>query len=328
MENVMDSKKMLMGNLNCVFNGAEPKGFFHLWHEFTHSVFEDGIEYPPEGIPRYTFMNVKQVQNLAGEAAIIGKFVKITILDVSQEYHNGILINVEKHFNSAPSSIFVYLIRSHTLLFLNEHKGSPSITQFIRYFKTRVETERSQYVSLLLKGEPNDKLLREKYPPAQIDYTGIVSTTRLRDLFNQTKSISDLHISTTLQNGDMIIDGLIGNQQEAIKMLRAARADTKFSYVKSVEGAEEVVSEVIKNGSADFKFKANLDDGSKKYISNSSVRLESEVQIPQESTTENSAKIIIEHFHNLQSKKEIPEIVSTNADEVISEVFNDEQSKE
>ncbi|GEM_PF-4850372 len=324
----MNSKKMLMGNLNCVFNGVEPKGFFHLWHEFTRSVFVDKVEIPTQDIPRYTLMNVSQKQNLNGEAAIFGKFVKITVLDVAQEYRDGRLINVEKHIDSAPSSVFVYIIKSHTLLYLAEHKGSPSIAQFIRYFKMRVETERERYTSsLIAKGKDENEVLG-LYPNAKIDYSGIVSTTKLRDLFAQTKSVSDLHISTTLQNGDMIIDGLIGNQQEAIKLLKASRADTKFSYVRSVDGLEEVVSEVAKNGSADFRFKANLIDGTKKTITNSSVKLESDVEIPPNSSTEDSAELIVKHFHSLQSQREIPEINAANDDAIVSAVFQDSKTKE
>lgn len=313
---------MLIGNLNCIFlNEDHSKGFFEYWNEFAYHVFDEGIEFPNNHKQRYMFLEVSKHRNLENEPVIIGKFVKITVLDVDQEYKDGKLINVKKHYPTAPSSIFIYLIRSHILLFLHEHKGSPSIRNFTKYFDQRLDIERISYVNSLLNNGEKKDIVFAKYPKADIDYTGIISLTQLSEIFKQIHSISDLHIITKKQNGELDIDGFVGDNQSLLEKLKAKKSDIKISNVKSVDGVKEVVSHISSNGAAEFKFVATLSDGNKKQVQNQDIQLESVVNYnPQNSVLDNS-KVLIKKLHSLVENKEIPAIQTTVSPETIESVF-------
>lgn len=316
----MQNKKMRMGNLNCVFKGSKVNGFFELWGDFTNRVFLDRIEYPSYKTPRFTLHSVKINDNIHGQSVIYGRFVKITVLDIDQEYKNGKLINVDKHIDSAPSSIFVYNIKNHILLYLREHKGAPTIQQFISYFTARVDNERQKQITHLVETGVNIKDAELMVGRADVSYTGLVSLTKLDDVFRKVSSISDLHIVTRLQNGNIDIDGLIGSNQQALRRMLAKKADIKYTYIKSVEGVQEVVKKVSENGAAEFKFIASMYDGKKRTVKNNDLQIDPIVDYDPNRDVAQNVSAIVEEYTSLQNIKEIPYSETTTSQSVIDDI--------
>lgn len=83
--------------------------------------------------------------------AIVGYFVKDTILTRENVYENGQLIKKPLTVPSAPSSIFVLILENHKLLYLPQEFGAPGLPQFkvtVEYF---LKQARLRYIDDILK---------------------------------------------------------------------------------------------------------------------------------------------------------------------------------
>jgi hypothetical protein len=322
----MGNRVMYIGNLNCVFqNSKEKKGFFDFWKEYTNQVFKSNIFVKPNEELGYLFSSVN-LKYVANEPVIYGKFVKTTTLDVYQELEKGVLKGVNKHYPTAPSSLFVYLVKNHILLYLPEQKGSPAIRQFVSYFRKRVDDERDNFFNGLREIK-SYRQMRLEYPASDISYTGLISTMRLHEIFLDTETISDFHIRTRVQNSNILTGGFIGGMNTVLVTMNAKKSDTKISRINSTHGAEKIINEISENGSAEFNFQAKLKNANntKKRVSNDDVKVETMVDFDLQESIVTNVNKMLEAFKKLIDKKEIAKISQTTADDVINNLFSSEK---
>lgn len=79
----------------------------------------------------YFLYDVEVISNKREDAAIIGRIVKRTMLDVLSDLNeNGVLIEKDEHYTSAPYSTFVIYLRNHRMLYVPNQKGSPTLVNF------------------------------------------------------------------------------------------------------------------------------------------------------------------------------------------------------
>src|SRR5690606_24927948 len=104
------------------------------------------------GDTRYLFLQTKLVDVGTPEEpspAIAGRFVKDTVLHQQQRLIEGRLEPAEATLESAPSSLFVLVLKGHRLLYLREHRGSPDMSQFATTLERFIQYARSERVDRL-----------------------------------------------------------------------------------------------------------------------------------------------------------------------------------
>ncbi|MCD4651482.1 MAG: hypothetical protein K8S56_06830 [Candidatus Cloacimonetes bacterium] len=326
---MLKKKKMTIGNLNCVFESKENTiGFFDLWDKFTRNVFQENKPHPPKREPKFLFYDVKIDNDLHNEPVIIGKIVKVTTLDIMQEFNAGKLCNVDNHYPSAPSSVFVLLIRNHLLLFLKEHRGAPSVANFRAYFTDRVRIERQKYIAQQSQEKKlTKKELAQKYPPAIINYTGMLSNLKLTEFFTNVQSVRDLHIITNLQNSNYNIKSFFEGNQDVMNELKSPKIVSRFTKVKSTDGTARVLKNVSTNAAAGFRFDAVLEDGTVKRVTNENITIEAQIPIVDEASTVDISTCMLKELKRLIEDKEITDTQSTTLKELINSISNDNLSE-
>lgn len=171
------------------------------------------------------------------EPAIVGKFVKDTILQRDQIYEDGKLVaNIQK-LPSAPSSLFVLILRDHKLLFLPEVNGAPGLESFCttteRFLKHAHESFiKSTFESLLEQEFPEgadreqkknikESVLR-KYPHPNLEVVSLASEESLEAFVERFDKLKAFSIKLLKPNNEINNDGLFkkfraqGNQLHAL----------------------------------------------------------------------------------------------------------------
>lgn len=162
-----------------------------------------------------------------GEPVIAGRLVKDTVLERQQLLVAGELEAAGGTLPSSPSSLFVLLLGCHRLLFVREHRGSPSLDNFrttlskflkIRhraFLKAKVEA-----TSLETGDKPKMKDLLEKYPYPSVDLTPLGSHESIQSFLQKFKRIETVTAHLLETNSEIDNDGMF-------KSLRASQTRMK-----------------------------------------------------------------------------------------------------
>jgi hypothetical protein len=177
------------------------------------------------------------------EPAIAGKFVKDTILQRDQIYEDGKLVKSPQKLPSAPSSLFVLVLRDHKLLFLPEVSGAPGLESFRstteKFLKQAHDSFVRDTMESLLEQEYPDGADREqkkevketvlaKYPYPNLEVVSLASEDSFDAFVDRFDKLKAFSIRLLKPNNEINNDGLFLKLRAQSDQLHAASASLSY----------------------------------------------------------------------------------------------------
>jgi len=211
------------------------------------------------GDTRYLILNAFLVdvgtQNMPCPA-VAGRFVKDTVLHQEQRLVDGRLEPAEATLESAPSSLFVLVLRGHRLLYLREHRGSPDMSQFAttveRFMNwTRRSLIDKRYAAAREAGERiTKKLLGEALPIPEISVTPVLAEESIEKFLKRFSVLKSIRISLTPTNEEPDYNEFFRVFRRQKESVGASKAQVEY---------RETTSEGLRVGPASEQLKAAVD---------------------------------------------------------------------
>lgn len=213
------------------------------------------------------------------EPAIVGKFVKDTILQRDQIYEDGKLVTSIQKLPSAPSSLFVLILRDHKLLFLPEVTGAPGLESFCttteRFLKHAHEAfVKSTYESLLEQEFPEGasreqkkktkESVLEKYPYPNLEVVSLASEESLEAFVERFDKLKLFSIKLLKPNNEINNDGLFKKFRAQGNQLHASSATVSYRNPEGlVKGHVKDHAESALDGNAEVALSGTDAEGRK-----------------------------------------------------------------
>ena len=223
-----------VANFNVVF-GNEEKPMLDYFDNIVYPAFMSGIIKSGNGEDDYFLHEIKLIENKKGDAALIGRIVKWTTLEVFSDLdEKGQLIEKDEHYSSAPYSTFIIYLRNHRMLFVPNQKGSPTLVNF------------RSTIAYILKNYVNNynSENEEKLPYALVNIVGVPSARSMEELLKTVKKINSLTLKFYPLNGDLDFSNMFGMMTTDLrKAVGCKTGKTILNSPKSVEGVVDVLQQ-------------------------------------------------------------------------------------
>jgi hypothetical protein len=245
---------MTIGNLNVIFIGEKEKlDLLDRWDEYVHLVFSEGYSYGK--YPEFILKDIKIVTIHKTNPAIIGRFVKNTILKVEQVLKEGKLIPRNEKYESAPSSFFIYLLKNHILIFLPENPGAPNTGSFKTFVGRSINKERLRFIHKMNKGKKGEEKnpVVEKNPPVYTSYIPIPMMSSLGRQFEKISKIKKIWVRHFYQNANLDVKSWINGDNAVLQALKAPKIDHTITQVEDVTATKGFVEDLVQASNASFK---------------------------------------------------------------------------
>lgn len=319
-------KEIIVGNLNCIFIGAKSKfDLLDRWDEYVKTVFSENYTFGNR--PQKILKHIRYVTLASQEPAIVGRIVKNTILRVEQTLEENELVPKDESYDSAPSSVFIYLLKTHTLIFMAENPGAPHIRSFKRFLEISINKERKRFIKAAGRDmTPEKKLvLIDNNPPMVASYIPIPMVSTLESEFSKLLKISRLKVRHYYQNSNVDVSSWIDGDNAILAALKAPKIDHIVTKVDDIEGAKAFVMNLSSASESSFQIDGTSEDGHMK-ISNLGVQYSS--YVPSYNNNEDILQVAEKAFDVYlvdRKKGAIPTIAQRNSDEKIAVVFKNER---
>lgn len=220
-----------------------------------------------------------QTDGKHSEPAIVGKFVKDTILQRDQIYEGGKLVTSVQKLPSAPSSLFVLILRDHKLLFLPEVTGAPGLQSFCttteRFLKQAHEKfVKATFENLLEREFPaganrdqkkNAKeSILERYPHPNLEVVSLASEESLDAFVDRFDKLKAFSIKLLKPNNEINNDGLFKKFRAQGSQLHASSATVSYRNPEGlVKTQVKEHAESALDGNAEVTFSGTDAEGRK-----------------------------------------------------------------
>ena len=320
-------KQMTIGNLNAIFIGEKTKlDLLDRWDEYVRLIFRDGYSYGKR--PQFILKNIKIAKILNSEPAIIGRFVKNTVLKVEQILKGDKLIPKNEIHESAPSSFFIFLLRTHVLIFLPENPGAPNARSFKTFIGKTINRERIKYIRKTNAEKKKEEKLAvvEANPPVIISYIPVPMMTSLNSQFKNIKKIKRIWVRHFYQNANINVQSWIKGDNPILQALKAPKIDHAITQVEDVEATKDFVVDLAQANNALFKVEGTGETGSV-VISNEGTQY-TNYNIPDYQSYDDvlfvAEKMLKVYEHDVH-KGNIPRIPAKNDENKIARVLKNEK---
>ena len=184
--------------------------------------------------------------DIGAEPVIAGRLVKDTVLERQQLLVDGELEEASGTLPSSPSSLFVLLLGCHRLLFVREHRGSPSMDNFrttLSRFLKKCHRDFLQAKARVTDPETGDKpvmrKLVEKYPYPSVDLTPLGSQDSIQSFLNKFKRIETVTAHLLETNSEVDNDGMFKSLRAAQTRIKSRRTSLHYENKKQGLNAAE-----------------------------------------------------------------------------------------
>jgi hypothetical protein len=320
-------RQITIGNLNAIFIGEKMKlDLLDKWEEYVHSVFRDGYSYGK--YPEFLLKNIAIAKLSKSEPAIIGRFVKNTVLKVEQVLKSGKLIPKNESHESAPSSFFIYLLRTHILIFLPENPGAPNARSFKTFIGKTINKERLQYIRETSKGKDKEEKLNivEANPPIIVSYIPVPMIASLEKQFKNIKKIKKIWVRHYYQNANLDIGSWITGDNIILQALKAPKIDHSITQVEDIKATREFIVDLAEANNASFRVEGIGETGSI-IISNDGTQY-TNYNIPDYESNDDALSVaekLYSVYEDDVQKGNIPRIPAKNDANKIARVLKDEK---
>lgn len=270
----MSKKRMSVANFNVVFpeerGGEEP--LLKYFDSVIYPAFKSGLK-RTSGDSKLLLMNVEVIDVSDGEYAIVGNLVNKTKLEVLSELdENGELIATDNIYPAAPFSTFVIYLRNHRMVFVQNQKGSPTLSTFRSTINYIIHT----YINQINQGRKQNEL--EEYPIPIINVVGIPMRESIEETLKNVKKVQTLTLRFYPLNGDFDFSGMFtGMSTQLRQKVGSKRGEVILKSPTSVSGIAEVLEDA--GGTVEPVFKVVYPNGSTGTISNDTVAERMEIEV-------------------------------------------------
>jgi hypothetical protein len=322
-------KQMSIGNLNAIFIGEKAKlDLLDRWDEYVHFVFRDGYSHGKK--PEFLLKNIQIAEVSKNEPAIVGRFVKNTVLKIEQVLREGQLVPRDESHESAPSSFFIFLLKTHILIFLPENPGAPSARSFQTFIERSINKERLNYIRRKNEGKvAKEKLpIVEANPPVVVSYIPIPMMTSLDDQFNKIIKIKKIWIRHFYQNANIELESWITGDNAILQAVKASKIDHTITQIGDIKATRDLVMDLAKANNASFKVDGVSETGAVT-ISNEGTQYTS-YEIPDYGRNDDAlfvAEKLYEVYNSDVQTGNIPRIADKNDAQKIARIFKANEKK-
>ncbi len=318
----MAVKELVVGNMNIVFIGNKGKfDMLDFWDEIVSHVFVDDVSFGRT--PQYLLKDIKSKKlGKEKELVIIGRYVKSTVLSIKQVIENNELTPRNERHDSAPSAVFVYLLKNHILLYWGEHPGYPSVKSFKTFLSKCINRNRKKYIRMISKGKKEEEKLKilDKYPEAYVSYIPLPLTKSIDSQFNDLVKISRLSVRQYYQNANLNYRSVMGSNQSLMAKVRSQRIDYSLVGIEDINGTKELVKEIADAGDSLFKVDGATEEG-KKQITNEGIQYSQYFgKVHENEEIEIAAEGIYEAYKADIKRGNIPNVPPKNSDDKLAKV--------
>ncbi|UCU95230.1 hypothetical protein [Hydrogenophaga taeniospiralis] len=242
----------------------------------------------------YFFHNVElmsiQTDGKISEPAIVGKFVKDTILQRDQIFEDGQLVKSIQKLPSAPSSLFVLILRDHKLLFLPEVAGAPGLDSFCttteRFLKHAHEAfQKSTFESILQNEFPDGanreqkkeikESIQKRYPNPNLEVVSLASEETLEAFVDRFDKLKAFSIKLLKPNNEINNEGLFKQFRAQGSQLHATSSTVSYRNTEGLVKAEvKDHAESALDGNAEVALSGTDSEGRKLSGSNDDFKIQ------------------------------------------------------
>jgi hypothetical protein len=296
---------------NLVVKFGEQHNLLDLFTEVVAPAFFDPTLKRSYSDTTYLFYE-SQLVTVLGEPVIVGRLVKDTVLEREQLLVNGELTVTTGTLPSSPSSLFVLLLSCHRLLFVRQHRGSPSLDNFrttLSRFLKQCHRSFLQAKSNQVDPETGEKSklkdLVARFPYPTVDLTPLASNDSIHTFLKKFKLIETVTAHLLDTNSEIDNDGMFKALRASQARMRSKR--TSVHYENKPKGlskseTESQLSVLAKQGNHAMKVVGYDSAGEKIEGNNDSFK----VKIPIADLSENlktAAQSLVQRFNGLKENK-------------------------
>lgn len=246
------------------------------------------------------------------ETVIAGRLVKDTVLERQQLLVDGELEDASGTLASSPSSLFVLLLSCHRLLFVREHRGSPSLDNFrttlSRFLKTchrAFLTAKAEKIDPETGVKPKMKDLVEKYPYPSVDLTPLGSHESIQSFLKKFKRIETVTAHLLETNSEIDNDEMFKSLRASQQRIKSRRTSLHYENKKQGLNAaetEEQLTVLSKQGNHLMRVTGIDPNGEKLEGNNDSFKVKIPIaNLPDD--LDGASAELLRHFEGLKKNK-------------------------
>ena len=256
------------------------------------------------------------------DKVIIGRYVKSTVLSIKQVLENNELVPRDEQYDSAPSAVFVYILKNHILLYWGEHPGYPSVISFKTFLQSVINRYRKRYIKILNKNKTAEEKLEtvNDFPPAYVSFVPLPLTRNIESQFSDLIKVNSLFVRQYNQNANIDYRAVMGTNQTLMAKVKSQRLDYSLIGIQDIEGTKELVKDIAIAGDSDFRVNGSTETG-KKMITNEGVQYSEIIEnISANSEIELVAEKIMEVYESDLENGNIPNVPDKNSKDLLDRV--------
>lgn len=263
------------------------------------------------GDTKYLFYKPEFI-DIGEEVLIAGKLVKDTVLEQQQLLVDGQLQEASGTLPSSPSSLFVLLLGCHRLLFVRQHRGSPTLDNFrstlshvLKHHHRMFLKAKAQVVDPETGKKPTLKTLAEAFPYPSVDLTPLGSSDSIHSFIAKFQRIETVATRILETNSELDNEEMFRSLRASQKRIKSRR--TSLLYENKEHGLDAAETEahltvLAKQGNHSLRVTGVDPSGERLEGNNDNFK----VKIPIASLPEdlsNASKELVRHFDDLKKNK-------------------------
>jgi hypothetical protein len=194
--------------------------------------------------------DVSMIEDSKDRHVIAGRLVKDTILEREKLYDakTKTLKDSAESLRSSPTSFFVLILETHRLMFIPEHRGSPTLKTFetvMQRFLLDAYIER--YGEKSGKLSPTNKSV-ERLASPELQIVRMMSAGSLESFLDRFELIQQLSIRVAEVNNEFDNSELIEDLRKSHRKMQSKQTDLKYKNTSDGLSREEVSTELVAVG--------------------------------------------------------------------------------
>ena len=201
-----------------------------------------------------------------GEQLVIlaGRFVKDMVQESSQYYEPNVgIVRRTVKIKDAPTSIFIFILNSHKLLFINETAHAPGIQAFKSTMSYFIRKKRVEYIEILLqKNKEEDatitkKNLQELIPIPIVEIIPLSSSLGLQQFVDSYMVLKSVRVRILNTNHEEDDSAFWRRLRDSKKELDAKSSDVSYNNNKGLnrENTVKLLGSAVQQGNTEILLK-------------------------------------------------------------------------
>lgn len=307
----MSSKKMIIANFNIVF-GDDEEPLLNYFDSAILPAFKSEFK-KKSGDNEYSFMKVEIKEIDEDGLVLTGIIVKKTTIEIKSKFDDeGVLIDTDERYPTAPFSLFVIHLKNHRMTLVKNQKGSPDLKSFSSTFK--------KVLKLYIRSE--NEIRKENgvdlIPRPVVNIVGIPMKESIEEALGKVMKINKLTLRFYPLNGDLDFRNLFDDiTSDLRKKVGSKTGSLILNSPTSINGVIEVIDAA--QGTIDPLFNVTYPDKTKGTINNNTISESMEI------TLDDLGNIPSELDQVVERTKDIESITFISPEN--QEIFNKNRSK-